>query len=234
MQTTRNPEFQAIIERMQRNRRELTPEELAERLEIEQADTRRVLEDRLMRARIPRRFWQITFEEIERRGVPTQVQSQFRAARAYADDLRHNFREGRGLLMAGPPGTLKSTLALAILQASLELQIGGLFVSMPSLIDTASTLAKTDRSGYAEFERRLRNVPILVLDDLGAEGLERWIGAKVDGLIADRWHEQLPIIATTNLTAQELKQNYSERVIDRLRSSCQQINFEGPSQRRKA
>ena len=105
---------------------------------------------------------------------------------------------------------------------------------MPGLIDLTSTLAKTDRIGYAEFEKRLRRVPLLLLDDFGAEGFERWIGAKVDGLITDRWHAQLPIIATTNLTAQELKQNYSERVIDRLRSSCQQINFEGPSQRRKA
>ena len=128
MEATRNPEFQSILDRLQRNRRELTPEELAERLEIEQAAARRVLEDRLTRARIPRRFWQITFEEIERRGVPTQVQSQFRAARAYADDLRHNFREGRGLLLAGPPGVLKTSIAIAVLQAALEMQIGGLFL----------------------------------------------------------------------------------------------------------
>lgn len=234
METHRNSEFRAIIDRILQNKRELTPEELAERIEIEQAEARRELEARLTRARIPLRFWPTSFAEIERRGVPEQITAQFQAARDFAEDLPQNVRAGKGLLLAGPPGTLKTTIATAVLRAALEQQIGGLFVSMPGLIDTTSTLAKTDRVSYAEFERRLRSVPLLILDDFGGEGFEKWVGAKVDGLITDRWHAQLGTIVTTNLTAQEVKNNYSERVIDRLRSACQQINFSGPSQRRKA
>jgi DNA replication protein DnaC len=223
-----------VFDRLLRNRRELTLEELSAMATEEQEAARRDLEDRLRLARIPKRFWAITFEEIQRRGIPSNIRSQFEQAQAFADRIISNVQAGKGLLLAGTPGTLKTTTATAVIRAAIELRIGGLFVSMPGLPDIIGSLAKTNREELARFQERLRSVPLLLLDDFGGEGDEKWVKAKVDGLITDRWHDVRSIIITTNLTADELKKVYSERVIDRLRNSCAQVDFVGASLRSRA
>ncbi len=228
-----DPELRTVFDRLMRNRRQLTDEELASMVAEEQSAARRDLEERLRVARIPKRFWSITFDEIKRRGINANSEPQFEQARTYADEIISNVQAGTGLILAGTPGTLKTTIATAVIRVAIELRIGGLFVSMPGLPDIFGTQAKTNREEYARFQERLRSVPLLLMDDFGGEGLERWVAGKVDGLITDRWHEEKSIIITTNLTADELKKAYSERVIDRLRNSCIQINFSGPSQRSK-
>lgn len=234
MDNKKDSEFTKVIERLMRNRRDLTPEEIAQRNAEESEAARRELEERLRVAKVPKRFWGITFQEIERRGVPDNTLEQFILVRSYADEIKVNIRSGKGLLLAGTPGTLKTTFATAVLRVAIELEYGALFVRMPGLIDLTTTLMKTDRVGYAEFEKRLRSIPLLLLDDFGAEGTEKWIATKVDGIITDRWHDEKATILTTNLAAQELKLAYSDRVIDRLRSSCKTVLFSGPSQRPKA
>lgn len=233
MQRNIDPELQAIFDRLLRNRRELTPEETLRMAMEDREAARRDLEDGFRLARIPKRFWAITFEEIQRRGLPANIKPEFEQARVYAEEILTHVQAGTGLLLAGTPGTLKTTIATAILRTAVELRIGGLFVSMPGFADIIASLAKTNREELARFQERLRSVPLLLLDDFGGEGDEKWVKAKVDGLITDRWHDVKSVIITTNLTADELKRAYSERVIDRLRNSCIQLNFTGPSQRPK-
>ena len=80
--------------------------------------------------------------------------------------------------------------------------------------------------------KNLCRVPLLILDDFGMErgteyGLEQ-IYAVIDG----RYRSGKPLIATTNLTLQELKNPQDTahaRIYDRLLEMCVPVQFKGES-----
>lgn len=107
----------------------------------------------------------------------------------------------------------------------------GLFITMSGLLDNIFTLKARSPDEWAGFEQRLREIPLLVLDDLGAENAEKWMLTKIDAIIAERYNRCLPVIVTTNLSTEQLQRIYAERVVDRLRSTTQVVNFSGKSLR---
>jgi DNA replication protein DnaC len=187
----------------------------------------------LERCGIHRRFWDCSFSRIEEAGVPASVMASYRKVQEYAKNLKENVQAGRGLLLKGSVGTMKTTLAVAVLQEYLGQEGSGFFITMPGLLDSIFTLKAQSQAAWASFEARLRETPLLVLDDLGAEHTEGWVLTKVDAIIAERYNRRLPAIVTTNLTAGQLRGIYAERLIDRLRSTLQVVNFSGPSLRRQ-
>lgn len=192
---------------------------------------RQVIIKNLERCGIHRRFCGCNFENIEQAGVPAGIREAYSQVKSYAQNLRENVEAGRGLLLKGSVGTMKTTLAVAVLQEQIARGGSGYFVTMSGLLDSIFTLKAISPGEWARFEQRLRETPLLVLDDLGAEHSEGWVQTKVDAIIAERYNRCRPVIVTTNLTAGQLRGVYAERVIDRLRSTLQVVNFSGPSLR---
>ncbi|MCL6558045.1 MAG: ATP-binding protein [Firmicutes bacterium] len=186
---------------------------------------------KLERCGIHRRFRDCTFENIEKVGVPESVREQYGQVKEYAVNLKENIAEGRGLLLKGSVGTMKTTLAVAVLQEHIARGGSGLFITMSSLLDNIFTLKARNPEEWANFEQRVRETPLLVLDDLGAEYTEGWVLTKVDAIISERYNRCRSVIVTTNLTAEQLRGVYAERVIDRLRSTLKVVNFSGRSLR---
>ncbi len=185
----------------------------------------------LERCGIHRRFCGCTFENIERAGVPESVREPYDQVKGYAQNLRENIEAGCGLLLKGTVGTMKTTLAVAVLQKHIAGGGSGFFITMSGLLDSIFTLKAVRPGEWARFEQRLRETPLLVLDDLGAEYTEGWVLTKVDAIIAERYNRCLPVVITTNLTAGQMRGIYAERVIDRLRSTLQVVNFTSQSLR---
>ena len=73
----------------------------------------------------------------------------------------------------------------------------------------------------------MKSVGLLVIDDMGAEYGTDWVVNKVDSIITHRYNELLPTIITTNLTKEEMKGRYMERVYDRLKQTS--LMFSGTS-----
>ena len=192
--------------------------------------------DALERAGIGRRYQGVTFDAIERRGLPADadIRRNYAAVKAYARDIRQNVRRGYGLILAGNYGTMKTTMAVAVMRHWLSVQTGGcLMVPMCSLIDNLYTMRALDKDEWAKYERRIRSTPLLVLDDMGGENTDQgWVLSKVDSIITERYNKMLPIIVTTNLSKEELVGTYSGRIMDRLRNTSQILVFAGNSQRR--
>lgn len=195
---------------------------------------RQALNKKLERCGIHRRFRDCSFENIENAGVPESIREQYFQVKEYAGNLKENLADGRGLLLKGSVGTMKTTLAVAVLQKHIALGGSGLFITMSGLLDSIFTLKARSLEEWAKFEQQIRETPLLVLDDLGAEHTEGWVLTKVDAVIAERYNRCRPVIITTNLTADQLRGIYAERVIDRLRSTMRVINFSGQSLRRPA
>ena len=78
---------------------------------------------------------------------------------------------------------------------------------------------------WNRFETKLRQVPLLVLDDLGAEWPGGWGMTKVDAIFSERYNRQRSTIVTTNLGGADMRNRYADRIIDRLRATNRVITF---------
>ena len=171
------------------------------------------------------RYQQASFAAIEARGIPRELRQPVAVVREYAEKLPSHLAAGEGLVLRGPVGTLKTTLAVAVLQYCLQLGERALFLTMPSLIDSIFSAKAVSPEDWLRFESRLRQVPLLVLDDLGAEWGSSYVTSKIDAIFSERYNRKKSTIVTTNLAGQALRSRYPDRIIDRLRETTQIITF---------
>ena len=91
--------------------------------------------------------------------------------------------------------------------------------------------------GKQEFIDSLNKYTLLIIDDLGAERKTEYMVEHVFNIIDSRYRSGLPMIITTNLTADELKKpqaiEYS-RIYDRVLERCHPVKVEGVSRRRES
>jgi DNA replication protein DnaC len=181
---------------------------------------------------IYKRFWHTTFGNIEKRGIPEDCQRQFTEAKAYAANLGRHIQNGDGLILSGHVGTMKTTLAVAILRQLVEEKGQGYFIPMVSLLDNLNNSSGKNKDGGAVLLiDRIRTTPLLILDDLGAEYDHTWVQAKVDAIITERYNRMRSTIITSNLDRDDIRDRYQQRIYDRLRATNQLITFHGSSLR---
>lgn len=177
---------------------------------------------------IPLRYKDITMEYIVKKGIPPQVQNNVRDVQAYIANLRENLNEGVGMVFRGTVGTMKTTLAVAIMRATIELGKNAYFIPMANLMDKLFSGTTEER---AKLEQRLQSVSLLVIDDLGMEYEKGWVTAKIRAIINDRYNEKKSTIITTNL-GKDISDRYIEGMLDRIAGTSTFSNFEGKSLRK--
>lgn len=149
----------------------------------------------------------------------------------FSSNLQQHLKKGEGLILRGPVGTGKTSVAVALLINVLKINKYGLFVSMASLLDNIFTLKEQNKQAWLDYEDRLKNVGLLVVDDLGAEYKRDWVLNKFDAIISERYNRCRSTIITSNLGLKAMQGTYADRVMDRLRSTCLDILFKGSSLR---
>ena len=182
---------------------------------------------------IPKRYYDMDFEWLRKYGsFPKENSEAYAVVKHYVDNLEVNLKSGKGLILRGPAGTGKTSIAVSILKEAMKLGKGCLMISMPNLLDNMLTLSKCDNVAYLSYEQKLRNIPLLLLDDFGAEySKSDWVVSKVESVIIDRYNRMKPIILTTNYSETWTEKNYSQRVYDRLRGEYAVAIFNGASHR---
>lgn len=184
-------------------------------------------------AGIPKRYASMSFDWLREHGTfPTENKEAYAIVKAYADNLKYNLDFGKGLILRGPAGTGKTSIAVSVLKRAIDMGKGGMMISMPNLLDNMLTLSKGDNVAFMDYERKLRNIPLLLLDDFGAEySKSEWVSAKVESIILDRYNRMKPIVLTTNYSDSWIKDHYSQRIYDRLRGEYEEAIFKGASHR---
>ncbi len=124
--------------------------------------------------------------------------------------------QGESLFLVGPVGTGKSHLARAILVAMIQRHVmSGLAVTVPNLMDDLRPGASEDQR--AEQMELLKTVPLLVLDDLGAQRTTEWVTERLFVIINARYDEMLPTIITSNVYLEDLRRIPGwDRLVDRI------------------
>ena len=131
---------------------------------------------------------------------------------------RGNLTFGNWLVLAGPTGTGKTHLAVAIAWEWFEDGFSVIFARMDDLLDDLR--AGYENSTYRKRLEAIRRCELLVLDDLGAEDTKDWAAEKVDRIIDWRYINRLPLVVTTNARGDELAPRVASRLADR---SCSQV-----------
>lgn len=182
----------------------------------------------LGRAAIPERFIGRTFETFK---ADTDDKRRAQSVlRDYSDNFDENARKGRGLILSGKPGTGKSHLAGAVLQAHIDKD-----VLYATCLDLIRMVRETWRKDSERSERQvlafLAGLDLLVIDEMGVQyGTDGEQTILFDVLDA-RYRALKPTILLTNQDAEGLKGYLGERTFDRLRETCKLVAFEWESYR---
>ena len=88
-------------------------------------------------------------------------------------------------------------------------------MTVPDLLDhLRAAFSPTSETAYDDLFEQLRNTPLLILDDLGAQSSTPWAQEKLFQLINHRYNAQLPTVITTNQRLDELDPRLRSRLMD--------------------
>ena len=137
------------------------------------------------------------------------LESGFRLARKWAEDPRG------WLVLLGVNGSGKTHLAGAVAAHRLEAGDRVAFATVPDLLDELR--ATFDPDSGERFDRvfgRLRDVDLLVLDDLGAHQSSGWATEKLYQLLNYRHLGRRPTVVTSDLELTKLEPRIASRLGD--------------------
>jgi len=119
------------------------------------------------------------------------------------------------LIFHGLNGCGKTHLAAAIANYRLAQGKLVLFVVVPDLLDhLRSTFSPDSKISYDEFSEKIKEVPLLILDDFGEQSATPWAQEKLYQLINYRYNARLPMVVTTCLSLDEIETRISSRMVD--------------------
>jgi len=88
-------------------------------------------------------------------------------------------------------------------------------MTVPDLLDhLRSTYGPESETEYDDLFERVRNAPLLVLDDLGAESSTPWAQEKLFQLVNHRYLHRLCTVITTNVELDKLDPRIRSRLVD--------------------
>jgi DNA replication protein DnaC len=190
-------------------------------------------------AQVPGRFGPVSFDTFP---VSEQTRAALDAIRYWSappegltDDEADAWYAARkhSLFLYGQFGTGKTGLAVSAMRLWIDhSRDPALFLTVPNLLDRIRETYGPHASGTeAEVIDTVKTVPLLVLDDMGAERVTDWVAEKLFTIINHRHDEDLETIFTSNLSIQELAGHIGERTVWRIVEMCEVVKVDGPNLR---
>lgn len=152
-------------------------------------------------------------------------------ARNYVKEWDTVYRENYGLLIWGDVGTGKSFLAGCIANALIEQCIPVIMTSFPRVLKSLYTAE--DKNAVLN---RLSDCALLIIDDLGVERSSEYAMEQLYSVIDSRYRSKKPMIITTNLTLEEMKNPKDMehlRIYDRILENCVPVRVTGKKRRQE-
>lgn len=167
---------------------------------------------------VPSRFASAGLRDFkDRRGVHGPLVS-------WLDD---GYPSGRNLVLFGATGVGKTHAALAAAR--------NVYVRHAVVAEFVPVVELYDRLRPGGSESALVDacrVPLLILDDLGAEKVTDWTAERLYLIVNRRWLDVLPTIATSNLPPEELADAIGGRTYSRLVDHAETVALGGEDRRR--
>lgn len=196
---------------------ELTPEE-RKRIDEESVERERLTQITSRLGDVPKKFHDATAI-----GFAPEIARQIRL-------FVHDPSAVGGLIFHGPTGVGKTHLLWAIYRG-LAQKLGPAMriVNTVDALESMKPNAEDDPRGQM---LRLLNAPVLGLDDLGVGGeATTWEQKQLYQLVNGRYEAMRPMVITTNVHPDQMKEAVGDRVASRLTEACTQIVITGDDRR---
>ena len=103
------------------------------------------------------------------------------------------------LVLVGPHGSGKTHLSAAIANQCIQNGHIAIYIDVPDLMDhLRSSFAPDTPYSYSELFDRVRNTPLLILDDLGSAYPTPWALEKLQQILNHRFNAELPTVIATS------------------------------------
>src|SRR5690606_19504912 len=130
-------------------------------------------------------------------------------------------------LFAGEFGSGKTHLAAAIANYRRNQGEEVMFITAPDVLDyLRTTFAPDSAVSFDKLFDQIRNVPLLVLDDLGMEAAKPWAQEKLFQILDYRYVGRLPTVITTSKEMNDLNPRLVSRLIDSRISKIVEISVQ--------
>ena len=184
-------------------------------------------------------------KELRRQGFPDAEMMQWtfanddmeneqitKAMKRYVENFPELHKQGKGLLLYGSVGRGKTYAACEVANALIDKGYSVLVTNFSRILNTLqSTFEKQ------EYIDSLNKFALLVIDDLGIERSTEFAKEQVYNIIDSRYRAGLPMIITTNLSIDKIKNPTdieNGRIYDRIIERCFPIEIAGQNRRHKA
>ncbi len=155
-----------------------------------------------------------------------------------AVQIAHGFVESFGrsyenLFFYGTVGTGKSFLSGCIAKELLSNSHSVIYFSSSGLFDTLARYSFDTKSKETlyNFYKDLYNCDLVIIDDLGTEVTNSFVASQLFACLNERHLRKKACIISTNLSLEELRDRYSDRVFSRITSNYTLCKLTGPDVR---
>lgn len=208
--------------------------------ELEATDERRRKEEeakRMERASELRRV-SLMDEKFKASTFDTFQETQYNAralklAKSYCDRFPEMLKKNQGLLFYGGVGTGKTFLTACIANSVLNQCYSVIMISFSKILKNLSPFGSQEEEMLI---KRLSEVTLCIIDDLGVESGTDTALSKMYDIIDSRYRSGKPTIFSTNVPFLQMQQADDiryVRIYDRIFEMCYPIQMDGPSWRKK-
>ena len=145
---------------------------------------------------------------------------QIAMVKQYVQHWEEFLASSTGLLLWGDVGTGKSFIAGCIANALLDKGVPVIMTNFAILLNMLTDMYTGDRNAYID---SFKKYPLMIVDDLGMERNSEFAREQIFSVIDSRYRSKLPMIVTTNLSLDELKDTTDlskARIYDRVLERC--------------
>lgn len=157
--------------------------------------------------------------------------SRFKKAVTICKDFVQNFEQDyHNLFFYGTVGTGKSFLSGCVAGELLKRGCAVIYFSASRLFETLAHYSFDNnlKEALYDFYNDLYNCDLVIIDDLGTEMTNSFVSSQLFSCLNERHLRKRATIISTNLSLEELRDRYSDRVFSRITSNYELCKLTGP------
>ncbi len=156
----------------------------------------------------------VSFDSLNIAGMRDNPSDQEQYGKAYRAAKKFAEKPQGWLVFTGPSGCGKTYLAAAIASYQVTRNGHSFYITTPDLLDHLRSSFGNNDIPYDEFFEQVKNTPLLILDDLGAQSSTPWAKEKLEQLISHRYTNQLPTVLVVIGAIDEMDERIYTRLIN--------------------
>lgn len=145
----------------------------------------------------------------------------------FVQNFKHDYHN---LFFYGTVGTGKSFLSGCVANELLQKGCSVIYFSAANLFETLARFSfdKNAKESLYDFYHDLYECDLVIIDDLGTELTNAFVATQLFSCLNERHLRRKPTIISTNLSLEELRDRYSDRIFSRITSNYEICKLTGP------